>query len=326
MRTTCRVVCSLLCTLLSFGTALLSHAEQYPDRPIRLIVPYTTGGGTDVMARVIAAEMTQVLGQSVVVENKPGAGAIIGTDFISKAPPDGYVIGLIASAHTINPALYSKLPFDPIKGFSPVMQIASGPNVLAVNAALPAASLKDLIALLRAEPGRHSFGSAGLGNPTHLAGELFQRATQTKLIHVPYKGSGQAEIGLAGGEIDMMIDSIPAALPFIASGKTRALAVTGTQRFPMLPDVPTMAEAGLADYAMTTWWGVVAPPATPTPIVDRLNSTIADILKKPDVRKKFLQFGAEPTVSSPAEFGEYMRIETERYAKLVHAMGLQPLQ
>ena len=206
------------------------------------------------------------------------------------------------------------------------MQIASGPNVLVINAALPVTNLKDLIVLFRSEPGRYSFGSAGLGNPTHLAGELFQRATQTKLIHVPYKGSGQAEIALAGGEINMMIDSVPAALPLITSGKTRALAVTGHQRFPMLPELPTMAEAGLADYEMTTWWGVLAPPGTPAPIVNVLNATIADILKKPEVRRKFLEFGAEPTVSTPSEFADYLRAETDRYAKLIHAMGMQPLQ
>jgi tripartite-type tricarboxylate transporter receptor subunit TctC len=198
--------------------------------------------------------------------------------------------------------------------------------VLVINAALPASNLKELIALFRGEPGRYSFGSAGLGNPTHLAGELFERATQTKLIHVPYKGSGQAEIGLAGGEISMMIDSIPAALPLISSGKTRALAVTGRQRFPMLPDVPTMVEAGLDGYEMTTWWGVIAPPGTPTQIVNVLNTTIADILRKPEVRSKFLQFGAEPTLSTPAEFADYIRVETDRYAKLIQAMGLQPLQ
>lgn len=317
-----RVLCSLVLACLAFSVG----AEPYPDHSIRLIVPYTTGGGTDIMARLIGAELSISLGKSVVVENKPGAGAIIGTDLVSKANADGYTLLLIASAHAINPALYAHLPFDPIKGFTPVTQIAAGPNVLVVNAAMPVKTVSELVALSRREPGGLSFGSAGVGNPTHLAGELFQRATNTKMIHVPYKGSGQAEIGLAGGEINLMIDSVPAALGFINSGKTRALAVTGAQRFPMLPDVPTMAQAGLRDFDMNTWWGVLAPAGTPRPIIELLNKAIAAVLLKPDVRAKFLQFGAEPISTSPEQFGEYISTETQRYGQLIHTLGIEPLQ
>ncbi|HJU24732.1 MAG TPA: tripartite tricarboxylate transporter substrate binding protein [Casimicrobiaceae bacterium] len=307
------------------GACGVASAQQYPDHAIRLIVPYTPGGGTDVMARVIAAELTKLLGQSMIVENKPGAGGIIGTDAVAKARPDGYTIGLISSGHAINPALHTTMPFDPIKGIAPVIQVASGPNVIVVNAAVKARTLRELVDLAKREPGHLTFGSAGVGNPTHLAGEIFQRVTNTKLLHVPYKGSGQAEVALASGEITMIIDSIPAALPFITSGKTRALAVTGKQRFPLLPDVPTVDETGVGHYEVSTWWGVVSAPGTPAPIVSLLNKDIATVLAEPSIRKQFLQFGAEPVTGTSAEFGDFIAAELDRYAKLVKSLGIQPL-
>ncbi|HLX28409.1 MAG TPA: tripartite tricarboxylate transporter substrate binding protein [Casimicrobiaceae bacterium] len=308
-----------------FGVCFSAGADQYPDHAIRLIVPYTPGGGTDVMARVIAAELTRLLGQSVIVENKPGAGGIIGTDAVAKAHPDGYTIGLISSGHAINPALHKTMPFDPIKGIAPVIQVASGPNVIVVNASVKTRTLRELVDLAKREPERLTFGSAGVGNPTHLAGEIFQRVTNTKLLHVPYKGSGQAEVALASGEITMIIDSIPAALPFITSGKTRALAVTGKQRFPLLPDVPTVDETGVGHYEVSTWWGVVSAPGTPAPIVSLLNQDIATVLAEPSIRKQFLQFGAEPVTSTSAEFADFIAAELDRYAKLVKSLGIQPL-
>jgi tripartite-type tricarboxylate transporter receptor subunit TctC len=324
-RTIWRIAATLLSLACFVGASNPAHAQQYPVRTVRMIVPYTPGGGTDVMARVIAAELTKMLQQSVVVENKPGAGGVLGTDSVAKARPDGYTVGLISSGHAINPALYASMPFDSIHDIAPVIQVASGPNVIVVNADVKAGSLSGLIELARAEPGRLTYGSAGVGNPTHLAGELLQRAAEIKLVHVPYKGSGQAEIALAGGEITMMIDSIPAALPFITSGKTRALAVTGDERFPLLPNVPTIAEAGLRGFDMSTWWGVVAPAGTPDDVIRRLNTSIADILRRPDIRKQFLQFGAQPITGSPSQFGEYIRSETERYSRLIKALGIQPI-
>jgi len=314
---------------LLFGFALVGFtitavAQQYPDRPIRLIVPYSTGGGTDLMARILAQELTPLLGQPIMVDNKPGAGAVIGSDIVAKARPDGYTILLTSSGHTINPSLYSKLPFDAVKSFTPIIQIATGPNVIVVNHDVPAKSISELVAMMRKAPGKYSFGSAGIGNPTHLAGEVFQSATNTRLIHVPYKGSGQAEIGLAGGEITMIVDSIPAALPFINSGKTRALAVTGDQRFPLLPNVPTAAEAGLLDYDMTTWWGLLAPAGTPEPVVMLLNTSFTRVLQDPEVRKKFLQFGATPAPGMPAPFAAFIKAEAERFAKLIQSLGIQP--
>jgi len=302
-----------------------AHAQQYPERAIRLIVPYTSGGGTDVMARIVGAELSKLIGQSVIVENKPGAGGIIGTDIVAKAHPDGYTLALISSGHVINPALHTRMPFDAISGVSPVIQVASGPNVIVVNAAVKANSLAELISLAQRQPGVLSFGSAGVGNPTHLAGELFQRVTHTRLLHVPYKGSGQAEIALAGGEITMMIDSIPAALPLVNAGKTRALAVTGQQRFPLLPDVPTVSEAGLAGYEMTTWWGVIAPPNTPQAVISFLNSNIARVLDEEKIRRQFLKFGAEPTTGTAKQFGDFIAAEAERYAKLIKSLGIEPL-
>jgi tripartite-type tricarboxylate transporter receptor subunit TctC len=304
------------------AAAILALAQGYPEKPIRLLVPYTTGGGTDLMARILGKKLSPSLGQPVVIENKPGAGGVIATDMVAKAPPDGYTLGLISSGHAINPSLYSKLPFDPVTGIAPVIQVASGPNVIVVNKDVPAKTLQELIAAIRSEPGHYSFGSAGVGNPTHLAGEAFARQTNTRLIHVPYKGSGQAEIALAGGEITMIIDSIPAALPFINSGKTRALAVTGKNRFALLPNVPTAAEAGLPDFEPITWWGIIAPPGTPHNIVAQLNAAAADALQSPDVRQQFLKFGAEPTTSTPEQFGAFIKSETERFGKLVHELGI----
>lgn len=277
------------------------------------------------MARVIAADLSKMLGQSVIVDNKPGAGGVIGTETVSKAPPDGYTIGLISSGHAINPAMYTHMPFDPVKGVAPITEVAIGPNVVVVNASVPAHSLGELIELARREPGKLTFGSAGVGNPTHLAGELLQRAADIKLLHVPYKGSGQAEIALAGGEITMIIDSVPAALPFIKSGKTRALAVTGKERFPLLPDVPTAAEAGLPGYEFSTWWGMVAPPGTPPDIIATLNTALGKILQSDEVRKQFLQFGATPAPGSGEAFGRFIETEVGRYTRLIKTLGIQPL-
>jgi tripartite-type tricarboxylate transporter receptor subunit TctC len=321
MRRVFAIGCLLVVALLS----TFAWADQYPDHSIRLIVPYTPGGGTDVMARVIGAELSKRLGQSVVVENKPGAGGIIGTEVVAHAHPDGYTLALISSGHVINPALHVTMPFDALKDIAPVVEVATGPNVIVVNDAVKATNLAELIDLARRNPGKLTFGSAGVGNPTHLAGELFQRATNTKILHVPYKGSGQAEIALAGGEITMMIDSIPAALPLIRAGKTRALAVTGAHRFPLLPDVPTVAEAGLGNYEMSTWWGIVAPAGTPEPIVSRMSREISNVLHESDIKTQFLQFGAEPKTSSSRQFRDFIAAELERYAKMIHDLGIQPI-
>ena len=313
-----------LAMLLS-GTAIIAAAQDYPDRPIRIIVPYTTGGGSDLMARILGQELSQSLGQPVVIDNKPGAGAVIGTDMVAKARPDGYTLGFISSGHSINPWLYSKLPFDPIADIAPVIQVASGPNVIVVHSEVAAQSLQELITAIRKEPGRYSFGSAGIGNPTHLAAEAFAHQANIQMIHVPYKGSGQAEVGLAGGETTMIIDSIPAALPFINAGKTRALAVTGKRRFALLPNVPTTAEAGLPDFEPITWWGIVAPPGIPRSIIAKLNAATTRALQSPVVRSQFLKFGAEPTTGTPEQFGAFIKAETERFGKLVRELGIQPL-
>ena len=322
MRRVFAIGCLLVVAVVS---GLSRAADTYPSHSIRLIVPYTPGGGTDVMARVISAELSKRLGQSVVVENKPGAGGIIGTEIVAHAHADGYTLALISSGHAINPSLHVSMPFDALNDIAPVVEVATGPNVIVVNAAVKAASLREFVDLARREPGKLTFGSAGVGNPTHLAGELFQRATNTKILHVPYKGSGQAETALAADEITMMIDSIPAALPLIRAGRTRALAVTGPHRFPLLPNVPTVAEAGLDNYETSTWWGVVAPAGTPETVVSLLNGDIASVLNEPDIKKQFLQFGAEPTTSTSRQFRDFIAAELKRYAKLIHDLGIQPV-
>lgn len=245
-----------------FGVAVNAAAEGYPPRTIRIVVPYTTGGGTDVMERVIAADLSKMLGQAVIVENKPGAGGVIGTDVVAKARPDGYTIGLISSGLSINPAMYRHMPFNAITGITPMIHVASGPNVIVVNAAVPAKSLTELIELATADPGSLTFGSAGSGSPGHLAAEEFQYRTGTNLVHVPYKGIPDATVDLLAGRIDLMFGNIPALLPHIRSGKPNTLAVTRLHRSPVLPGVPTMSEAGLPGFEQNARHGLMAPAGT----------------------------------------------------------------
>lgn len=306
--------------------ALFAHAapaQTYPAKPIRIIVGYSPGGGTDVLTRVLAKYLGEALHQSVLVENRVGAGGIVGSEMVAKAAPDGYTLHTIPSTHAINPSLYAKLPYDPIKDFAPVTLIAASPNTLVVHPSLPVKSARELIALARARPGELTFGSAGVGSTTHLAAEYFRSMAKIKALHVPYKGSGQAEIDLAAGQVHYMIDSTPAALPNIKAGRTRALATTGSKRFSILPDVPTVAESGLPQYESVSWWGIVVPAGTPQPIVERLNKEIARIMRLPEVKKLVLTLGAEPWTSTPQEFLDYVKQETALYARIIKEAGIK---
>ena len=305
--------------------ALPAHsgqAQTYPVKPIRIVVGYTPGGGTDVIARVLAKYMSESFKQSVVVENRPGAGAILATELVAKAAPDGYTLMNTPSTHAINPGLYAKLPFDTIRDFTPISLIASSPNIIVVHPSLPARKVKELIALARSRPGELSFASAGVGSTTHLAGEYFRSMAKINTLHVPYKGSSQAEVDLATGQIHYMVDSTPAALPNVKSGRTRALATTASKRFSGLPDVPTVIEQGL-DYESVSWWGIMGPAGMSQPLVERLHGEIVRIMSLPEVKKLVFAQGAETVTSTPQEFLDYIKRETALYTRIIKEAGIR---
>jgi tripartite-type tricarboxylate transporter receptor subunit TctC len=300
-----------------------AHAQAYPTRTIRLIVGYSPGGGTDVLSRILARYLSEGFRQPVVVDNRPGAGGILATELAVKAAPDGYTLLTTPSTHTINPGLYAKLPYDPLKDFTPIGLIATSPNTFVVHPSLPVKSVRELIALARSRPGELTFASAGVGSTTHLAGEYFRSLAKIKVVHVPYKGSGQAEIDLATGQVHYMIDSTPAALPNIKAGRTRALATTGAKRFSMLPDVPTVAESGVPEYESVSWWGIIGPAGMPPAVVTRLNTEINRVMNLPEVRKLVLTQGAEALTSTPQAFADYMKRETALYSKIIKDAGIK---
>ena len=304
-------------------TTSTGSGQAYPVKPIRLIVGYSPGGGTDVLSRVLAKYLGESFKQTVIVDNRPGAGGILATELVAKAPPDGYTLLTTPSTHSINPGLYSKLPYDPIRDFTAIGLIATSPNTFVVHPSMPAKSVRELIALARQRPGELSFASAGVGSTTHLAGEYFRSMAKIKTVHVPYKGSGQAEIDLATGQVHYMIDSTPAALPNIKAGRTRALATTGKTRFSMLPDVPTVMESGLPQYESVSWWGIVVAAGTPLPIIERLHKEIVRIMNMPEVKKLVLAQGAESLTSTPQEFMDYIKQETTLYARIIKDAGIK---
>jgi len=296
-----------------------AHAA-YPERPITLVVPYTPGGVTDMLARAVAKMLGEKVGQTVVVENKAGAGANIGADFVAKAKPDGYTLLMgSAATHAINPSLYKKLNYDHIKDFAPITLVAKVPNILVVNQDVPARSVNELIAYAKAHPNRLNFGSSGVGGTIHLSGELFKSMAGVQMLHVPYKGSTPAVSDLIGGQIQLMFDS--SVIPYVKAGKLRALAVTSAHRSPALPDVPTMDEAGLPGYESTAWFGILAPAGTPQAIVDLLNKAIVAGMKEPTVTNWMEAQGAEAIGDTPADFEQFIKDETAKWAKVVQESG-----
>lgn len=299
------------------------RAQNYPDKPLRLIVPFPPGGGVDIVARLVGQKLTDGLGQQVVIDNRPGAGGTLGTDLAAKAPADGYTL-LLASVGPLafSPSLYRKLPYDPARDFQPVSLIASLPNVLLVDPASSAGSVKDLIALAKSKPGQLNYASAGSGTPPHLSMELFKAMAGINLVHVPYKGGPPALTDLMGGRVQAMFINILTALPYVASGKLRALAVTTAHRSPALPQVPTMAEAGgLAGFEANDWFGVVAPAGTMKSVVTKLNREIASILRMPEIRQRLVKQGAEPQSNSPEEFAAFIKAEIVKWRKVIEAAG-----
>ena len=321
----------MLKTMLAAGAVLLATlglvqpalAEAaYPAKVIRLVVPFPPGGSTDTLARLLAEQLKEELGQSVVVENKAGAGGNIGGDAVAKAAPDGYTLLLAAAGATvINPSLYPRMSYDPVRDLAPVTMLAREHNLMVVNPSIPALNLKEFIAYAKTRPGTLSFGSPGNGSPAQLAGELLNQSAGIKLQHVPYKGSGPAVADLIAGHITMMIDNMPALLPYVQSGRLRALAVASDKRASALPDVPTMEEAGLKGYVVTAWKGLMAPAGTPRPIIARLHDATAKILARPQMRKRLVDLGAEPVGNTPEQFAAQIRSDTAWWAALVRSTG-----
>ena len=304
--------------------ALPAAAQTYPTRPIRLVVPSSPGGGTDITGRIVANKLSEQLGQPVVVDNRAGAGTIIGIEIAAKAPPDGYTLLMGLSTLAINPSMYAKLPYDALRDLAPISLAVLSPNILTVHPSVPAKTVKEFIALAKAKPGTITFGSAGQATSPHLSGELLKVLAKIDIVHVPFKGSGQSVISSLAGEIAANFPSVPTAIPYIKAGKLRGLGVTMAKRTAALPDVPSIAEAGVPGYEATQWVGMLAPAGTPRPIIDRLNQEMVKLLKSPDVRDRLIADGADPAPTTPEEFGAYIKSETEKWTKVIKAAGIKP--
>ena len=305
-------------TAMAFGfAASLAAAQSWPAKPITLIVPFPPGGSSDALARSITTPLSQVLGQPVVVESKPGAGATVGADYVAKAKPDGYTLLMGAVHHTIATSVYKKLPYDFEKSFVPITTVALVPNVLVVNAKSSATDVKSLVALAKASPGKLSYGSNGNGTVQHLIGTQFSSTAGVDLLHVPYKGSAPLTTDLLGGQVDMSFDTLTPLVQHIKAGKLRALAVTTAKRSSTLPDVPTLAEAGIKDFNQGTWFGILAPVATPKEVVAKLNAEMVKIIQSPEFKKRMEEIGAEPVGDTPAQMAAQIKDDTAKYAKLV---------
>jgi tripartite-type tricarboxylate transporter receptor subunit TctC len=315
---------TLVLAALALGGAAPALAQQYPDKPIRLIVPFPPGGSNDIVGRLIGNELTGRLGQQIVIDNRGGAGGMIGTGMAAQARPDGHTLLIISVAFAYNPSIYkSLLQFDPVKSFTPVGILGTGPNALTVNPKLPAKSVKELIALAKAQPGKINYATAGIGSFQHLSSEMFKVMTGVDIVHVPFKGGGPAMADVMAGNTQICIGSLIQVIPHIRSGRLRVLATGGTKRVSALPDVPTTAEAGVPGYAANNWWGVLAPAGTPAAIVQRLNKEIAVVLAKPEIQKTFESQGAETVTMAPPEFAKFIRAETDKWAKVVKAANIQ---
>ena len=318
MKSLVNIVALLVLSLAAFPVA----AQAWPAKPIRYIVPFPPGGATDIIARAVAGEISKTLGQQVVIDNRGGAGGNIGTDIVAKAAPDGYTILMgTVGTHGINVSLYSKLPYDAVRDFAPVTLVATVPNVLVVHPSVPVKSVKELIAYAKANPGKLNFASSGNGTSIHLSGELFKTMTGVSMVHIPYKGSAPALADLLGGQADLMFDNLPPSLPHIKSGRLHALAVTTARRSAVMPDLPTMAEAGVPGYESGSWFGVLAPAGTPKDIVNRLNAEIVKALAVPEIRERLQAQGAEPVGNTPEQFAAFIRSEITKWAKVVKDSG-----
>jgi tripartite-type tricarboxylate transporter receptor subunit TctC len=310
-------VVRLLLAAALVAAAPVAPAQDYPSKPIRFIVPYPPGGGTDIIARIVQEPLTRALGQTIIIENRGGAGGAVGTAEAAKAAPDGYTVLFTLSSHTINPAMY-KLPFNTERDFAAVSLVASLPQILAAHPAVPVKNVQEMVAAARAQPGRYAFASVGNGSPSHIAGELLKLQAGIEIVHVPYKGGGPAVADTIGGQVPYIFVSIPAAMSHVRSGKLKPLAVTTLKRSPAAPDVPTIAEAlGLPDYEVDSWYAMFVPAGTPQPIIDKLQQAVAKAVQSPEVKQKLLEQGADAVGGTPAELDRIVRSELKKWEQLV---------
>jgi tripartite-type tricarboxylate transporter receptor subunit TctC len=298
-----------------------AQAQEYPVRPVRLVVPFAAGGGTDIAARVLADGLTQSLRQTFVIDNRGGAGSVVGTEIVARSSPDGYTLLLGNISLAFNPALYSKLPYDALRDLAPISLVVDQPNIVVAPPSLPAQTLNDFVALARAAPGKYTYGSAGAGSGTHLATELLATELKLKLVHVPYKGTGPALTALLGGEISVFVSTFASALPHVKAGRLRAYGVTSGKRSNALPEVPTVAESGLPGYEYTTWYGLLARAGTSKGILDRLNRATVTLLENPEVRQRYVAQGMDPLPSTVEAFAAKLKSETDKWTKVIRATG-----
>ena len=314
-------ILAVLSACFTFGVG----AQGYPSKPVKMVVGFSPGGGTDILARIVAQKLGEAWGQSVVVENRPGASATIGAAVVAKAAPDGYTLSMgQLTPNAIAPALFTNLTYDAGKDFVPIILVGTSPNVLVVNPAVPAKSVAELVALAKSKPAGLTYASSGAGSLQHIAAELFRSSAGINLVHVPFKGSGQAVIDLISGQVDMNFDSIPAVIQHVKSGKLRAIAVTASQRAPGLAEIPTIAESGFPDYDLTTWWGLFAPAGTPAEIVARIHRDTLSALQTAEVKERFAALSVEPGGGSSREFADYVRREIAKYDRIVKQLNIKP--
>lgn len=313
---------------LMLATALVAAfpaaAQNYPTRPVRVIVPYAAGGNTDIVTRAIGAKLAGVFGHQIIVDNRPGGGSNIGSEIVANAPADGYTLLMAGAANTINMTLFAKPPYDTQRDFAPVVLCVKGANVLSIHPSLPAKNLKQLIALAKARPGQLNFASAGIGSSNQMAGELLKMMAGVNIVHVPYKGNTPALADAIAGHVEMIFSGVTALLPLVQSGRLRAIAIGSRERFPSMPDLPTFDESGLKGYEAITWFGLVAPVKTPRDILERWNTEVGKLLASPDLRDRFIRDGQQPIGGSQEAFGDFIRAEIAKYAKVIKAAGVKP--
>ena len=305
------------------GLVAPAAADEYPARPVKIVVPFGAGGPADVYARYIGQYLQDSLKLSFVIEDRPGAGSVIGTGEVAKSAPDGYTLLMMSNSHTTNETLLPNKPFQLMRDFVPVAPVNYSDLVMVIHPSVPAKDLKEFLALLKAKPGDLNYASSGPGTPYHMASELFKAMSGTSIVHVPHRGSGDARTAVLGGHVQMMIDAITTTAPTVQAGQVRALGTTGSKRSSVLPDVPTISEAGVPGYEATIWLGLMAPAGTPTPIVDKLNAEVNRILRRPEVKEAWAKQGAEPLIMTPGEFDKYLRRDIEKWAKVIETAGIK---
>ena len=305
-------------------TALAAQGQAYPSKPVRMVVGFVAGGNTDIIARIVSGEMSKALGQQIIIENRGGAGSVIGTEVVAKAPPDGYTLLMVSAAHVINPAMAKKLPYDSIKDFAPISIVADVPTAFAIHPALPVKNVKEFVALAKTRPGELNFSTAGRGTVGHLSAELLSSMAKIKMVHVPYKGTGESITSLIAGHVQLQFSSMPAVINHGRSGKLRLLAQTGAKRSGAAQDVPTMVESGVPGFVVSSGFGLLAPAGTPRPVIDRVHGALLKALAEPSVRNNLSSQGAEPVGNTPEEYAKFNRDEIEKWIKVARAAGIEP--